>query len=470
MELLRRARSLVRIILRFTVPPAIPLAFALITIAGISWSVHGRSAEFRSLHSEYWEARRRTGTEHPEKRQELNQALADYVQGPGFLPESTRRRASYYLFQLMREDPDTDLPTMRETIQHMLGPPPYPSSSSFAESAIALIEREEGGAEARRLAEEGLTYTRELVDKRRDDGRYDGDEAYERALNTMTADLYDARGWVSFQEGRLVDAELDLRRALDAGPENPDVLYHLGRLYQKKLWDCETGENGDDPDALRETAEDFYLRGTLANWTSDWVNPNVEALEALFLETRGSLEGFAEHFAETIEGYQEEKKEKVLARRHDDPELLAPFELENLAGGTLSSESLAGKVVVINFWGTWCVWCVKELPELQLFHEKYRDQDDVLVLTIAANDPNQEHVRAWMAERSYDYPVLWDGGYAKEAGVRGYPTTWFVDPTGNIAFTKIGTTWRLVEEWGWMVEGLLGDGPDRSGAGSREGT
>jgi hypothetical protein len=110
---------------------------------------------------------------------------------------------------------------------------------------------------------------------------------------------------------------------------------------------------------------------------------------------------------------------------------------------------------------------VKELPELQLFWEKYRDHEDVVVLTVSVHDDTQEEVREWMAERDYTYQVLWDAGYNDETDLRGYPTTWFIDPQGNIQFSVLGTTLRLLDEFSWMVEAMLEDAATEEEANSQ---
>ena len=78
------------------------------------------------------------------------------------------------------------------------------------------------------------------------------------------------------------------------------------------------------------------------------------------------------------------------------------------------------------------------------------------ILTINANDPTKEYVRKWLEERGYDFPVLWSGGYHRDVGVRGFPTTWVVDPQGRIAFEILGGADRFEQEYGWMVEALAG--------------
>ena len=456
MSIVRRIGRVLHVILRFTLPPAIPVVCALIAAGGIAAEVYLHSSAFRTANGDYWEFRRRTGTEHPEKREEARLALLDYIEGPRYLPDGMRQRANYYLFQLLREEPDGDRALLDTTIDAILHPSPYPGSGSFAEAAIALTERGGLDAEARALVDEGFAYVKKYVDGRREDGRYEDDEEYQEALDRMNAGLYDARGWLYLQQGQMEEAELDLSRALENQPKNPLFLYHMGSLYERKLLACEVGNGGGDPEQLRAHAEDYYLRGMLAIWRYDWANPSVAALEAIYLENHESLEGFEEHFAEAIETHTRERREGVLARRLGEPKDMVAFELENLAGGTLSSETLAGKVAVINFWGTWCGPCVKELPELQLFHEKYKDHENVVVLTVSAHDDSQEEVREWMAERDYTYTALWDGGYNDLTDIRGYPTTWFLAPDGTIQYSVLGTTFRLLEEWSWMVEELLG--------------
>jgi len=119
----------------------------------------------------------------------------------------------------------------------------------------------------------------------------------------------------------------------------------------------------------------------------------------------------------------------------------------------VDSGRLRGRVLVVNYWGTWCGPCVAEMPEFQKFHEKYKNDPGVAVVTID-NDPNPDDVRTWMAKHKYDFPVLLDDGYVGKSGIHAFPTTWFVDPTGKIDFVKVGWSESLAEEFGWRVEAL----------------
>ena len=76
------------------------------------------------------------------------------------------------------------------------------------------------------------------------------------------------------------------------------------------------------------------------------------------------------------------------------------------------------------------------------------------VFTINVKDPTRDHVRTWMEQRNYDFPVLWGERYHLESGVSAYPTTWVVDREGRIVFEVVGGTGHFSQEFGWRVESL----------------
>jgi len=81
----------------------------------------------------------------------------------------------------------------------------------------------------------------------------------------------------------------------------------------------------------------------------------------------------------------------------------------------------------------------------------------VVFLTINTFDPDLDKVRSWMAENEYDFPVLVDENFVIPHGVRGSPTTWFVDTDGRIVFEYTGVSAAVYEEFVWRVEMLQGE-------------
>lgn len=113
------------------------------------------------------------------------------------------------------------------------------------------------------------------------------------------------------------------------------------------------------------------------------------------------------------------------------------FELENLANETVKLSEMRGKIVVINFWATWCEPCKVEMP----FFEKLsrRSQSNLEILAVNFDEPPQQ-VEQFVDEYQLSFPVLLDpGGNVQELyRVRGYPTTFVVDEAGVIQFHHIG--------------------------------
>jgi len=116
-----------------------------------------------------------------------------------------------------------------------------------------------------------------------------------------------------------------------------------------------------------------------------------------------------------------------------------PFELTALDGTTLSLADLAGKVVVLNFWATWCGPCREEIPEFNRLQAEYADQG-VQFVGIALDEEGQSIVEPFAKELAIAYPTLLDDGKVSE-DYRGHyvvPTTYLIDREGTIRRRYIG--------------------------------
>ncbi len=410
---------------------------------------------YRSAYTEMYE----NGIVDPEKRESYRRMLVEYIERPQHYEERLLGDAYASLLYLIKDEPDTDPDYVYEVVQGALEYLGSDASTNYM-AAIALAEHKIHFEVAESLAVESAVGMEEMVESMREAGLYQTEGEYQEVVDYYQSQVHDALGWVYFHQDRFDEAEEELLAAYDLNHEGMNVLHHLGQFYEIRYDLAVAGErgegqvgSGEEASAYLDTAEGYYIRGVMVQSMRE--NPNDEALKACYEKRRGTLEGYEEFLANAEEIDRERRHEKILGERLEDPEPLEPFGLKTLSGLFVSSSFFTGKIVVVNFWGTWCGPCVAEMPDIQKFHEQYRDDQDVVFLTIN-NDDDPDEVREWMTEHEYDFAVLLDDGYNDNAGIRGYPTTWFIDRQGRIAFSKLGWSEALTEEFSWRVEALRG--------------
>jgi len=114
------------------------------------------------------------------------------------------------------------------------------------------------------------------------------------------------------------------------------------------------------------------------------------------------------------------------------------FELTTINGKTVELTSLRGKVIVLNFWATWCGPCKEEMPALDRLSRRF-DPADVAVLTITA-EHEDTRIKQFMNQLNSSLPVLLDTqrDVATALMVRGLPTTIFVAKNGTVVGRAVG--------------------------------
>lgn len=104
------------------------------------------------------------------------------------------------------------------------------------------------------------------------------------------------------------------------------------------------------------------------------------------------------------------------------------FTLKNLAGEEVSLSDYRGKIVLVNFWATWCGYCDAEMPDLQKFDD---ENDDLVVLAVDVME-EKGVVEDYIKKGGYTFDVVLDedGKISQTYMVRGFPTSYFIDPEG----------------------------------------
>jgi peroxiredoxin len=126
----------------------------------------------------------------------------------------------------------------------------------------------------------------------------------------------------------------------------------------------------------------------------------------------------------------------ALLEAADAKRQLVDFTLKDYTGKTWNLKSLRGKVVLVNFWATWCPPCRKEMPDLQALYNRFKDQGFVI---LAISDEKTGTVKPYLAEHNIDYPVMHDPGdkVNKLFQVVGIPKSFVYDRDGKMVAQSI---------------------------------
>lgn len=115
------------------------------------------------------------------------------------------------------------------------------------------------------------------------------------------------------------------------------------------------------------------------------------------------------------------------------PDFAPEFAGDTLDGGQFDMSAQRGRWVVVNFFSTWCVQCVVEHPELVAFHDRYRGDPNIRLVSVVFRD-EVEVIDQFFAEQGGDWPIVISntGRIAIDFGVTAVPETYLVDPLGRV--------------------------------------
>ncbi len=289
---------------------------------------------------------------------------------------------------------------------------------------IAAVPEEEGRTQlyniyAMTLADRGEQLDKALELANKALAAVPVDEKEERA------GIQDTVGWVHYKRGEYAKAVENIAAAAAVAGGDQEVLYHLGLAYEK------AGKPDQAIDAYIKSSTVFLGQSKSAE----------TPLRALYEKQNGSLKGLDEKLAAAREASR--KYVTFDSRKWDKP---APtWELKDLAGKPVRMADFKGKVVVMDFWGSWCPPCRDELPKFQALYEKYKDNKNVVFLGMdwERGESAEEKMKAvtdFVAKNQYTFPVVIDHDRVavESYQIEGFPTVYLIDPQGQIRYRNLG--------------------------------
>lgn len=153
--------------------------------------------------------------------------------------------------------------------------------------------------------------------------------------------------------------------------------------------------------------------------------PYVELAELVRYEhMQASLD--SPEFSSAITNLESEDAE----RQHAD------FTLRDINGQSWTLSGLRGKVVLLNFWATWCPPCRKEMPTLEILYDRFRSKG---LVVLAISDEDISKVKPFISAPGFSYPILLDSGRKVNAlyHVKGIPKTFVYDREGKMVAESI---------------------------------
>jgi thiol-disulfide isomerase/thioredoxin len=218
---------------------------------------------------------------------------------------------------------------------------------------------------------------------------------------------------------------------------------------------------GKDRDAIQYLANAFAISG-LHSADSEGANDRARMSE-LYRKLNGSEAGLGDLILKAYDNTSNLLEARRTTSRQFDPNSqikdLTQFTLSSLDGDPLKLSSLAGKVVVLDFWATWCIPCRAQHPLYEAVKANFKDSDGVVFLSVDT-DNDKNIVKSFMEAQKWTQKVYFEDGLVGLLQVADIPTTIILGKKGNVTSRMTGfIPDRFVEMLTDRIDEALGNPP-----------
>ena len=189
-----------------------------------------------------------------------------------------------------------------------------------------------------------------------------------------------------------------------------------------------------------------YRQGLINTGKTDTII--ISAMQRNYRLWKGDLKGWDQEYTAVLTS----KREKLTGElRLQQLHAKAPSldSIVDLKGKAVSPASLKGKVLIIDFWATWCVPCMEEMPYLQKVYDVYKNDPRVAFMVINSEARNTlKDAQGWFGNKKYSFPVYFhtNPNVGDIFGFNVIPATYVIDREGMLQFKSIGFEGPEVEE------------------------